>query len=43
MLLDAGPSIAESGGEPYGTVPELPFEKRELVPASQQFLVSHHA
>jgi len=29
-------------GGPYGTVPELLFEKKELIPAPQQLLVSYH-
>ena len=29
-------------GGPWGTVPELFFEKKELIPALQQLLTSHH-
>jgi hypothetical protein len=29
-------------GGPYGTVPELLFEKKGLIPAIQQLLVSYH-
>ncbi|MDD5511242.1 MAG: hypothetical protein PHI12_10585, partial [Dehalococcoidales bacterium] len=30
-------------GGPFGTVPELLFEKKQLIPALQQFMVSQHA
>jgi len=29
-------------GGPYGTVPELLFEKKELIPMLQQLLISYH-
>jgi len=29
-------------GGPYGTVPELLFEKKELIPMLQQLLTSYH-
>jgi len=28
-------------GGPYGTVPELLFEKKQLIPAVQQLLISY--
>ena len=29
-------------GEPLGTVPELLFEKKQLIPPLQQLLISYH-
>ena len=37
----AVPPIVHDGG-PWGTVPELLFEKKGLIPAVQQLLVSHN-
>ena len=34
------PAIVEYGG-PWATVPELLFEKKELIPKLQDLLVSH--
>jgi hypothetical protein len=33
-------SMAESGGGPFGTVPELLFEKKLLIPLLQQLFLS---
>jgi len=30
------------GGGPWGTVPELLFEKKQLIPVLQQLLISYH-
>ena len=33
-------TLLQVGGGPFGTVPELLFEKKELIPALHQLLVS---
>ena len=44
QLVKAFPKVlpfVQNGG-PYGTVPELLFEKKELIPIIQQLLIKYH-
>jgi len=45
-MRNVATTLGEGGGfsygGPWGTVPELLFEKKELIPMLQQFLISYH-
>ena len=36
-------TFLQADGGPWGTVPELLFEKKELIPLLQGLLISYHA